>query len=171
MKWESNRVKKAKYLKIGPVDLRSMGLIFFCLPAVWVGVNAGVLRQLLLSPSARGLSQLVLKLAAHRRLISLSTSDRCDDVSAEDDKTSALTPAVASGHVRDVGAKKTTCTMCIFDNVMKHRRTVSTLLLYLSCDSFVLWLKVDFYWHQKSARRCSCVTIGKTVVKCLKPPF
>ena len=27
MKWQSNSVKKVKYLKMGPVDLRSMGLI------------------------------------------------------------------------------------------------------------------------------------------------
>lgn len=27
MKWQSNRLKKVKYLRIGPVDSRSMGLI------------------------------------------------------------------------------------------------------------------------------------------------
>lgn len=83
MKWESNRVKKAKYLKIGPVDLTSMGLIFFCLPAVWVGVNACIFGQLLLSPLARGLSWLEDTKAAHHRFVPLSTSNHCNDICTE----------------------------------------------------------------------------------------
>lgn len=43
MKWQSNRVKKVKYLKIGPVDLRSMGLIVLCACLVCVCINGGSL--------------------------------------------------------------------------------------------------------------------------------
>lgn len=78
MKWESNRVKKAKYLKIGPVDLRSIGLIFFCLAAVWVGLNACILRQLLLSTLTYEDSQVVDMFA----IPSLSTGSHRNDICA-----------------------------------------------------------------------------------------
>lgn len=59
MKWQSNRVKKVKYLKIGPVDSRSMGLIVLCAclecegVCVCVCVNGGGLHLEVITASLR----------------------------------------------------------------------------------------------------------------------